>query len=350
MVKTVTDQIETTHEKDTSVLIGSTPVSLSPQEFDKIYSQRNAHPITGGTAKIHKMPCDGPVIKFFTLEHLCDSTIADQRLTDAELDAYYRRERDTLLFLQEQDNPAAVRLLAHCDDKKALVVEQHSFHLLQAASFAGPRNLDTVLHYCQSAADGLAKLHKDGIFHRDIHPRNILRKHNSDDVMYVDFAAARTRDEMLEKITTNSDGGFISGNEYYMSFAQLQGYASERTDLWSLTSTLCDTIMRATMPLQNDYGTYVDQIESLIHNNIDKRDPQNHAQQKRKQITDAAIQRLAYIRVKGTGQFPMLKELADVLAPCFMTKTDMTAAKLAEELASYRAQYFPNGNEYKPSY
>jgi ankyrin repeat protein/tRNA A-37 threonylcarbamoyl transferase component Bud32 len=89
-----------------------------------------------------------------------------------------------------------------------------------------PFPIETALDYFYQILDILKYLHSQPtpIIYRDLKPSNIIV--NEDKVFLVDFGVAQMADLQ--------NGGMMTGTEGYMSPEQTQGFADERSDLYSL--------------------------------------------------------------------------------------------------------------------
>lgn len=75
-------------------------------------------------------------------------------------------------------------------------------------------------------------VHERGVIHRDINPENIIRRHNDQKLVLVDFSAAKFTSK-----TALARTGTVIGSAAYTSQEQLRGKALPSSDLYSLGVT-----------------------------------------------------------------------------------------------------------------
>jgi serine/threonine protein kinase len=100
----------------------------------------------------------------------------------------------------------------------------------------GPLEVVESVEIAMQVAQGLAKAHANGIFHRDITPANLMITKDGI-VKILDFGLAKLRGGAA---LTNS--GMFVGTLAYMSPEQLSGETDQRTDLWSLGVVLYEML------------------------------------------------------------------------------------------------------------
>jgi len=88
--------------------------------------------------------------------------------------------------------------------------------------------------YVADVGEGLREVHRLGILHRDIKPANILLEtaNGKDEALLADFGLAA-----LPELARTS-----AGTPLYMAPEQLQGQATEKSDVYSLAATLFHTV------------------------------------------------------------------------------------------------------------
>jgi|GEM_PF-5725976 len=98
-------------------------------------------------------------------------------------------------------------------------------------------------------ADTMQRLHKDGIFHRDIKLSNIGFKDASwhpNGVVVLDFGIAvdLKNEEQLQKERTDSADGLVKGTPFYMAPEMIQagGEITTKSDVWALTLCLYEML------------------------------------------------------------------------------------------------------------
>jgi serine/threonine protein kinase len=92
---------------------------------------------------------------------------------------------------------------------------------------AGKLKWPTAVQYVVDVAEGLAELHKKGIFHRDIKPENVLWHSERDNALLTDFGVSA-------RLSQND----AAGTPKYMAPEAFDGIVSPAVDVYSLTVTL----------------------------------------------------------------------------------------------------------------
>jgi tRNA A-37 threonylcarbamoyl transferase component Bud32 len=106
---------------------------------------------------------------------------------------------------------------------------------------AGPLPAPQVAAYLRQAGEALAAIHAHGICHRDVKPENLMiRTHYDpgDELVLIDFSIAilKDPDETLHGLSR------AAGTLTYMAPEQAIGYATNSTDIYSLTKVLVEMI------------------------------------------------------------------------------------------------------------
>ncbi len=100
----------------------------------------------------------------------------------------------------------------------------------------GPLSIEDALQHTVDIGHGLAKAHRHGLVHRDIKPENVII--TTDGVAKIlDFGMVKFTRDM-----TSASPGMAVGTVGYMAPEQLEGYADQRSDLWSLGVVLYEML------------------------------------------------------------------------------------------------------------
>jgi serine/threonine protein kinase len=148
-------------------------------------------------------------------------------------------EAEALLALLEREarmlaavrhpNVVQVHALRTTGDESFLIL-QHvpggslKHRLLQEGALGWGR----ATRYVADVAEGLTRVHGQGILHRDIKPGNILWDCRTDEALLSDFGVANRL----------ADARSAAGTAYYMAPEAMDGAASEASDVYSLAVTL----------------------------------------------------------------------------------------------------------------
>ncbi len=156
------------------------------------------------------------------------------KMLDWKSDELFRREIAVLSQLSHPGIPKVVAAFEGSDSSVYLIQEHVDGsdleHLLDNGELWNDQKVRKVMVDLLQVLEYLHR-HSPPILHRDIKPANIVRRANGDFVL-VDFGAVQ--------VAANSKvgGTTVVGTFGYMPLEQLQGRASESTDLYALGMTL----------------------------------------------------------------------------------------------------------------
>jgi serine/threonine protein kinase len=157
-----------------------------------------------------------------------------QKMTDWKSDELFRREIAVLSQLSHPGIPKVVSAFVGSDSNIYLIQEHVDGvdleRLLEDGELWGDQKIRKVLIDILQVLEYLHR-HSPPILHRDIKPANIVRNANGDYVL-VDFGGVQVAASSMVGGTT------VVGTFGYMPLEQLQGRASESTDLYALGMTL----------------------------------------------------------------------------------------------------------------
>jgi len=136
--------------------------------------------------------------------------------------------------------------IGHQDGIDFLVMEYLEGETLSARLSTGPLAIDKLLEYAIQIADALAQAHRQGVYHRDLKPGNVMLTKAG--AKLLDFGLAKLRGpevaaKNLSTLPTEVDGltqkGTILGTFQYMSPEQVEGRDTDgRSDVFSFGAVL----------------------------------------------------------------------------------------------------------------
>ena len=131
-----------------------------------------------------------------------------------------------------------------------LVMPYYKGETLAQKVARGPLPIKDVEDYAAQAAEGLSRVHEDGIVHRDMKPANVMVTDRGL-VKLLDFGLAKVPNSNLTKT------GTVLGTIAYMSPEQVLGHPTDaRTDLWSLGVIMYE-MLTGEPPYKADYEQVV---------------------------------------------------------------------------------------------
>ena len=136
--------------------------------------------------------------------------------------------------------------IGHQDGTDFLVMEYLEGETLAARLAKGPLPMDQVLRYAIEMAEALAAAHREGVFHRDLKPGNVMLTKTGSKLL--DFGLAKLREPAagaggLSTLPTQAmeltQKGTILGTIQYMAPEQLEGKETDaRSDLFAFGAVL----------------------------------------------------------------------------------------------------------------
>jgi len=167
-------------------------------------------------------------------EHVVVKRLHLETMTDWKSDELFRREIAVLSQLSHPGVPKVVAAFVGSDSSVYLIQEHVDGSDLEQLLADGELwNDEKIRKVMIDILQVLEYLHRHSppILHRDIKPANIVRRANGDFVL-VDFGAVQVA------ASSKVGGTTVVGTFGYMPLEQLQGRASESTDLYALGMTL----------------------------------------------------------------------------------------------------------------
>jgi serine/threonine protein kinase len=146
-----------------------------------------------------------------------------------EAKARFLREGRSVAALKHK-NICVIYEIAESDpDQLFIAMEYYQGETLREKLKNGPLELGKAINIAYQTTLGLAEAHKQGMFHRDVKPGNIMIT-DDDEIKILDFGLAKPLSGT--KITKT---GVAMGTAAYMSPEQIEGEKIDtRTDIWSL--------------------------------------------------------------------------------------------------------------------
>jgi serine/threonine-protein kinase len=144
-------------------------------------------------------------------------------------------------------------------------------------------------------ADALSAAHAKGLVHRDVKPDNVLLIHADEGMVQpklLDFGIVKSAQDSA---SASSEAGSVVGSPDYMSPEQARGleHVDSRSDLWSFSVVLYETIA-GIVPFQaTDYATLLRKIVQEEPRTLEELGAAGHA--------------LSYIVARGLSKDPMAR-------------------------------------------
>ena len=186
-------------------------------------------------------------------------------------------EKAALLFAQEAErldglgrHPQIPELFAYFtqDNRQYLVQEFiEGQNLQQELEESGAFNESQILELLKSLLPVLEFIHSQQVIHRDIKPENIIRRKNDNQLILVDFGAAK-----YATTTALARTGTVIGSAGYVAPEQAAGKATFASDIYSLGVT-CIHLLTGVVPFdlfdvsENDW-VWRDYLKSRVSDEV----------------------------------------------------------------------------------
>lgn len=103
-------------------------------------------------------------------------------------------------------------------------------------------NEDELRHIIYQLLDALNRIHRDGLFHRDISPDNILLREEDDSPVLIDFGSARYEMRMHGADSADTEQGHSPTTIFKQGYSPVEQYEGTKqgpyTDIYALAATL----------------------------------------------------------------------------------------------------------------
>jgi serine/threonine protein kinase len=215
--------IENPRQPITDVIDGDT--------IGKKYKVEKEHD-KGGMAKIYK------VFDRLAREYRAIKTVPHALSYDNEALEQLRNETNNA---QKISHPNVIRVYDLIEDKgRYLLVMEYidGKNLYQVLKDSSDKKLKEheVLQYMIQVSKGLEEIHRRGIVHLDLKPKNLMLT-NEGEIKILDFSISKMRDQLMKARSHTLPEGTLP----YMAPEQLSdsyGSKNEQTDIWSLGATM----------------------------------------------------------------------------------------------------------------
>jgi serine/threonine protein kinase len=155
--------------------------------------------------------------------------------------------QEAMRLQQLGDHPQIPRLLDHFEQGNyRYLVQQHidGWDLQSELQTQGPFHEDQIWQLLLEVSSILRFVHERRIIHRDIKPRNIMRRREGGGLVLIDFGVAKLlKPDGLKQSRT------LVGSPEYMAPEQTQGKVFDSSDLYSLGVT-CLYLLTGRSPLE----------------------------------------------------------------------------------------------------
>jgi len=163
------------------------------------------------------------------------------------------RARAQRMFQQEAqrlqqltDHPRIPKLISHFEQgSHQYLVQQYidGWDLQSEVQTEGPFNEEKIWQVLIEISNILRFVHQNKVIHRDIKPRNIMRRRRGRQLVLIDFGVAKLlKPDVLKQSWT------LVGSPEYMAPEQTQGKVVDSSDLYSLGTT-CMYLLTGRSPL-----------------------------------------------------------------------------------------------------
>lgn len=251
----------------------------------------------GGMAKIYK------VFDRLTKEYRAIKTVPNVLSYDKEA---LERLRNEINNAQKISHPNVIKVYDLFEDRgRYLLVMEYidGKNLYQVLKNRSDKRLTEyeVVKYMIQVSKGLKEIHRRGIVHLDLKPKNIMLAKEGE-IKILDFSISKMRDQLLKARLHK----FAEGTLPYMAPEQLSdnyGSKNEQTDIWSLGVTMY-FLLSGKYPFGNDTDKIINPAEKPSEQNL------SHVSIMTKDFIMKCLQKDRTKRYKNMKQ--VLKELTGI--------------------------------------
>jgi len=215
----------------------------------------------GGMAKIYK------VFDRLAKEYRAIKTVPNVLSYDKEA---LERLRNEINNAQKISHPNVIRVYDLFEDRgRYLLVMEYidGKNLYQVLKDSRDKRLKEyeVIKYMIQVSKGLKEIHRRGIVHLDLKPKNLMLAKEGE-IKILDFSISKMRDQLLKA----RFHAFAEGTLPYMAPEQLSdnyGTKNEQTDIWSLGATMY-FLLSGKYPFGNDTSRIINPAEKPSERNL----------------------------------------------------------------------------------
>lgn len=215
----------------------------------------------GGMAKIYK------VFDRLAKEYRAIKTVPNALSYDTEALEHLRNEINNA---QKISHPNVIKVYDLFEDRgRYLLVMEYidGKNLYQVLKNSSDKRLEEyeVIQYMIQVSKGLKEIHRRGIVHLDVKPKNLMLAKEGE-IKILDFSISKMRDQLLKARTH----AFAEGTLPYMAPEQLSdnyGNKNEQTDIWSLGATMY-FLLSGKYPFGNNTDRIIDPVEKPSERNL----------------------------------------------------------------------------------
>lgn len=215
----------------------------------------------GGMAKIYK------VFDRLAKEYRAIKTVPNVLSYDSEA---LERLRNEINNAQKISHPNVIRVYDLIEDRgRYLLVMEYidGKNLYQVLKDSSDKRLKEyeVIKYMIQVSKGLKEIHRRGIVHLDLKPKNLMLAKEGE-IKVLDFSISKMTDELMKA----RFHAFAEGTLPYMAPEQLSenyGNKNEQTDIWSLGATMY-FLLSGKYPFGNDTERIKDPAEKPSERNL----------------------------------------------------------------------------------
>ncbi|UCH94512.1 MAG: protein kinase [Candidatus Aminicenantes bacterium] len=227
----------------------------------------------GNKYKIEKERDKGGMAKIFKAfdrlakEYRAIKTVPNALAYDHEA---LERLRNEINNAQKISHPNVIRVYDLFEDRgRYLLVMEYidGKNLYQVLKDSGDKGLKEyeVIKYMIQVSKGLKEIHRRGIVHLDLKPKNLMLAREGE-IKILDFSISKMTDELIKPRTH----AYAEGTLPYMAPEQLSenyGKKNEQTDIWSMGATMY-FLLSGRYPFGNDPERIKDPLEKASERNL----------------------------------------------------------------------------------
>jgi serine/threonine protein kinase len=176
------------------------------------------------------------------------------RSIESKIRELFLREAQQLYNL---NHPQIPKLYAYFEQDDALYLVQDFVdggNLFEEFFQSGIFSQDKIISLLKDLLPVLDYLHERKIIHRDIKPHNIMRRQQTEEIILIDFGAAKQTSTQIQ-----SQPGTLIYTPGYAAIEHILGQPCAASDLYSLGAT-CVRLLTGCFPILDGFGNTQDEI------------------------------------------------------------------------------------------